>query len=107
MVFINFFKLVTENDQIWRRNCGKQDFTGCKADKYGNGTHEWDIEICVCEDKLCNEKMGEIPTSSTVKTTTSIGKNTSNLKCHIRKGRNYIFQNCFSRCVLKKLLQSI
>ena len=60
-------------DQIWRRDCIKEEFTGCKADKRDNGTQHWDIEWCVCEDSLCNMKMGDISTSSTAKTTTSQG----------------------------------
>ena len=65
--------LVLSDDQIWRRNCVKEDFIGCKGDKRDNGTHFWEIELCVCDEKLCNEKMGDIPSSSTLKTTTSEG----------------------------------
>ena len=65
--------VVAEGDQIWRRDCIKTDFTGCKADKRDNGTHQWDIEWCVCEEPLCNMKMGDVSTSSTAKTTTSQG----------------------------------
>ena len=68
-----FFFLVTEDDQIWRRDCVKEDFIGCKSDKRDNGTHVWEIELCVCEEDKCNEKMGDLPTSSTAKTTTPGG----------------------------------
>ena len=68
-----FIPAVADGDQIWRRDCVKDEFTGCKADKRDNGTHVWDIEWCVCEDPLCNIKMGDISTSSTAKTTTSQG----------------------------------
>ena len=68
-----FIHVVADGDQIWRRDCIKEEFTGCKADKRDNGTQHWDIEWCVCEDSLCNMKMGDISTSSTAKTTTSQG----------------------------------
>lgn len=66
---------MTDDDQIWRRDCYKSpdDIVGCRKDNRDNGTHVWEIEICVCEEKLCNEKMGEMPTSSTAKTTTPKG----------------------------------
>ena len=52
---------------------------GCKYDNRDNGTHKWEIEICVCDDKnLCNEEMTEISTSSTAKTTTSRGNQCKN-----------------------------
>ena len=67
---------VTEEDEIWRRDCfhSEDGFVGCKGDQRNNGTIKWDIEYCVCDDENgCNEKMGEIPTSSTPSTTTHIG----------------------------------
>lgn len=72
-MFLIFLFKVTEDDAIWRRDCVKEEFTGCKKDKRDNGTHVWDIELCVCEEKLCNEKMGDMPTSTTSKTTTHQG----------------------------------
>ena len=79
-VCVLHYNLVTADDQIWRRNCYKSEdgFFGCKTDNLGNGTHEWDIEICVCHGSLCNEKMGDLPSTSTkmtTMTTTHTGKN--------------------------------
>ena len=64
---------MTEDEAIWRRDCVKDMEIGCKYDNRDNGTHKWEIEICVCDKNWCNEEMTEISTSSTAKTTTSRG----------------------------------
>ena len=42
---------------------------GCKQDIF-NGT---EIQVCVCKGEGCNKEMGEMPTSTTVSTTTHEG----------------------------------
>ena len=90
--FSIFIFLVTENDQIWRRDCVKEDFVGCKKETLNNGTETWEVELCVCNEKFCNEKMGDLPTSSTTKTTTPEGIDSDNIN---EFNLNYIHGSIF------------
>ena len=68
------FAVVTEEEQIWRRDCTNEPpdgFVGCKKDTLNNGSMTWEVEMCICKDNLCNQEMEDISTSPSPATTTT------------------------------------
>ena len=65
--------IANEDDEIWRRDCYEPSdgFIGCSKEEKSNGTMTWTIDICICKEPNCNEKMGSISSSTTPTTTTT------------------------------------
>ena len=62
------FISVEDGKTYWRRDCIDSEHMSVGCQKEGiNGT---EIEYCVCKVEGCNKEMGELPTSSTISTTT-------------------------------------
>ena len=60
----------TEGQQIWARGCytPAEEFIGCRQEEQ----HGKPVELCICDEDLCNAKMDDESTStSTIITTTS------------------------------------
>ena len=47
--------------------------TGCYQHDFSHHDHEYLVDECVCDTELCNKDMQPIETSTTAKTTTSLG----------------------------------
>ena len=60
----------SEGENIWARDCYSptDQFIGCREEQ----KHDEPVQVCICDEDLCNAKMHEESTStSTIKTTTS------------------------------------
>ena len=92
------FKSLVDNingSVVWKRNCidGKDMIFGCSERVIPESGIF--VDACICDSPLCNEKMGNIPettTKSSMNTTTS---SISNMKPHW-----YLFYLFFLVCVL-------
>ena len=64
-----------EKEDHWWRGCKSDpDKTiGCTQHPFTHEGHEFVVDECVCDTPDCNEKMGDVTTSSTAKTTTPEG----------------------------------
>ena len=68
IIFYSSIISVEEGKTYWRRDCIDSEHMSVGCQKEGiNGT---EIEYCVCKVEGCNKEMGELPTSSTISTTT-------------------------------------